>query len=161
VINWEAVGAVAELGGALAVVITLVYLAGQVRESRKATLASVYQERANARGDINLGVALNNPNFHDILFRFQSAFEESGPAAAASSLSAAELFPIRQYYRNLMIRMDNLCFQDRLGLIPDSYRSTVTDGVLAYAPLWEVLKIDLSGELEPRVIAETRSSPAV
>ena len=60
-----------------------------------------------------------------------------------------------------MIRMDNLFFQDRLGLIPDSYQSTITDGVRAYAPLWEVLEIDLSGELEPRVIAETRSTPSV
>lgn len=35
--NWEAVGAIGEVGGAVAVVATLIYLAGQIRQSTQAT----------------------------------------------------------------------------------------------------------------------------
>ena len=38
--NWEAIGAVGEVGGAIAVVATLVYLAAQIRHSAESNLAS-------------------------------------------------------------------------------------------------------------------------
>ena len=38
--NWEAIGAVGEVGGAIAVVATLAYLAAQIRHSSESTLAS-------------------------------------------------------------------------------------------------------------------------
>jgi len=51
--NWEAIGAVGEIIGALAVVITLFYLAVQLREAKRATdrnsditIAATYQSRA-------------------------------------------------------------------------------------------------------------------
>ena len=37
--NWDAIGAMGEIVGALAVCLTLVYLASQIRDSRKTTLA--------------------------------------------------------------------------------------------------------------------------
>ena len=40
--NWEAIGAVGEIGGAAGVIITLVYLAIQVRSSAKATESQVH-----------------------------------------------------------------------------------------------------------------------
>lgn len=40
--NWEAIGAIGEVSGALAVVLTLLYLARQISESRKATIAEIY-----------------------------------------------------------------------------------------------------------------------
>ena len=46
--NWEAIGAIGEISGALAVVLTLLYLARQIQESRKATVAQIYQGRADA-----------------------------------------------------------------------------------------------------------------
>lgn len=41
--NWEAIGAIGELGGAVAVVVTLFYLTAQIRQSTKATRASSRQ----------------------------------------------------------------------------------------------------------------------
>jgi len=38
--NWDAIGAVGEVGGAIAVVATLVYLARQIRHSAEANIAS-------------------------------------------------------------------------------------------------------------------------
>ena len=42
--NWDAIGAIGEIVGAMAVVATLVYLATQIRHSYRATRASTYQE---------------------------------------------------------------------------------------------------------------------
>ena len=47
--NWEAIGAVGEIIGAVAVVITLAYLAVQVRHSREATEANTKSLKAAAR----------------------------------------------------------------------------------------------------------------
>ena len=49
-INWEAVGALAELAGALAVVLTLIYLAVQLRQNSallKASIAASTRESTN------------------------------------------------------------------------------------------------------------------
>ena len=40
--NWEAIGAVAEFVGAIAVVITLIYLRSQLRQNTKALRSSSY-----------------------------------------------------------------------------------------------------------------------
>jgi hypothetical protein len=42
-VNWDAIGAIAELGGALGVIATLVYLAKQIRRSSAAENANAYQ----------------------------------------------------------------------------------------------------------------------
>jgi len=41
--DWEAIGAIGEVGGAVAVVATLIYLAGQLRQNTKALRSSTYQ----------------------------------------------------------------------------------------------------------------------
>ena len=45
--NWEAIGAVGEILGALAVLITLIYLALQVRQNTRATNRTAFQELMN------------------------------------------------------------------------------------------------------------------
>lgn len=44
--NWEAIGAVGEVGGAIAVVATLAYLAKQIQESNRVTNAEAVRSRA-------------------------------------------------------------------------------------------------------------------
>jgi hypothetical protein len=57
--NWDAIGAIAELFGALAVLTTLIYLAVQVKhsrdlleENRNPSMSQVYQDRSRNRIDI-------------------------------------------------------------------------------------------------------------
>lgn len=50
--NWNAVGAIGEVLGALAVLITLVYLALQVRQNTKAMKRTAFQELINYHGTI-------------------------------------------------------------------------------------------------------------
>ncbi|MEJ2239539.1 MAG: hypothetical protein P8X82_14680 [Gemmatimonadales bacterium] len=49
--NWEAVGAIGEIIGAIAVVVTLIYLAVQVHQNTKSVQASTYQLVAEALAD--------------------------------------------------------------------------------------------------------------
>ena len=52
--NWDAVGAVGEIVGAIAVVATLVYLARQLRQNTASVQASAYQTWVGANLQVNL-----------------------------------------------------------------------------------------------------------
>jgi hypothetical protein len=41
--NWEAIGAIGEMGGAIGVIVTLIYLAGQLRQNTKALKSASYE----------------------------------------------------------------------------------------------------------------------
>ena len=58
--NWEAIGAIGELVGAAAVIITLIYLASQVRYAKNATLDQNRLTRSSAIRDIILATANND-----------------------------------------------------------------------------------------------------
>ena len=50
--NWDAIGAIAELLGAVGVIASLVYLAGQIRQSREQTHQNTRALRASTQHDI-------------------------------------------------------------------------------------------------------------
>ena len=55
--NWDAIGAIGELVGALAVVLTLLYLSAQIRQSNRATHSASIQEATTAFNGINAWIA--------------------------------------------------------------------------------------------------------
>ena len=57
--NWEAVGAIGEVTGAVGVITTLLYLSVQVRQSVKATRASMTQQTIDRWIQINLFICEN------------------------------------------------------------------------------------------------------
>jgi hypothetical protein len=59
-LNWEAVGAVGEILGALAVVLTLGYLARQVHFAREAAADANRLNRANGVTEMVLATATNS-----------------------------------------------------------------------------------------------------
>jgi hypothetical protein len=58
--NWEAIGAIGEIVGAAAVIITLIYLASQVRYAKNATLDQNRLTRSSAIREIILSTANND-----------------------------------------------------------------------------------------------------
>ena len=64
--NWEAVGAGAELLGAVAVVVSLLYLATQVRESTRQARRDATRDLAARISDVSLAVA-TYPEIGDLL----------------------------------------------------------------------------------------------
>ncbi|RLA47946.1 MAG: hypothetical protein DRR06_01045 [Gammaproteobacteria bacterium] len=57
--NWEAIGAIGEILGALAVVLTLGYVAVQIRHTRLEAADASRQARADNVIDINIAIGLN------------------------------------------------------------------------------------------------------
>jgi len=64
--NWEAVSAVGEILGAIAVLVTLIYLATQIRQHTLATRAVTNSAYAEAGRELNLAVA-NSPELARVI----------------------------------------------------------------------------------------------
>ena len=140
--NWEAAGAIGEIIGAIAVVATLGYLASQIRQSRKATLAEIYQNRAHSRGANSLAVALNASNFHEIAFRFETSLNEMSAFEAVALLSEQEKYLLSMFHHDLMVRLDNVNFQYQQGFISEEYMDTVRIGLRRFVPIWKALGME-------------------
>ena len=74
--NWEAVGAIAELLGAIAVFLTLAYLALQVRQNANAlrhqndfSAAQIMQARTDTLINVSTTMLSNEQNLCDLKFR--------------------------------------------------------------------------------------------
>lgn len=66
--NWEAISAIGQLVGALAVLITLIYLAVQLRQNTAAVATSTYESTMTGFNDINVVVA-SHPALASLLDR--------------------------------------------------------------------------------------------
>ena len=66
--NWEAIGAIAELLGAVAVIVTLAYLAIQIRQNTRSVTTATYDSVLSAFNDVNT-VVVNNPDVASIFIR--------------------------------------------------------------------------------------------
>ena len=139
--NWEAIGAIAELAGAAAVVLTLVYLAIQVRqntaameENRKVELANNYDRRARTRVELSTLTA-SNPDIAELWLRL----EENGWPEDTSSIDV--LTPLEQ--RRIMslsiaqvINLESNFYQYSLGLVDDSIYERSVGFANRMLPAW-------------------------
>ena len=66
--NWEAISAIGQIVGALAVLITLIYLAVQLRQNTAAVATSTYESTMTGFNDINVVVA-SHPALASLLDR--------------------------------------------------------------------------------------------
>ena len=66
--NWEAIGAIGEILGAIAVLVTLVYLAAQIRQNSRFVKAATYHSTSRARNEFNFAVAMT-PELSALLVR--------------------------------------------------------------------------------------------
>ena len=155
--NWEAIGAIGEILGAIAVVATLSYLATQTRQSRKATLADVYQNRAVHRGASTLQIALNSQNFHEILFRFEEHLKAMSPSDAVAQHTDLEVYLLRMYHSDVMVRMDNVHFQHQQGFLSDDYLETAKRGLRRFVPIWKALELESQFPLDSAKFFESAS----
>lgn len=66
--NWDAIGAVGEIIGALAVIVTLLYLARQVRQNTAAVAATTYDSLLNSFASVN-ALVISDPAVADLFDR--------------------------------------------------------------------------------------------
>ncbi len=67
-VNWEAIGAIGETLGAIAVLVTLMYLAAQIGQNTKSVTTATYDSVMSAITQTNVTVA-SNPDLASILLR--------------------------------------------------------------------------------------------
>ena len=116
-----AIGAIGEIAGALAVVLTLLYLARQIHESRKGTVAQIYQGRADA--------ASRSIGLYPIGARVASSLDFSDADGGFDQLGDEEREQLGNYVFDLMVRLDNLYFQYRQGFVPEDFFENVKQSI--------------------------------
>ena len=99
--NWDAIGALAEMLGALAVIASLLYLASQLRENTRASRFSGYDSYVRAAMDIRKSILENE----DI-----SRIWEVG-LRSPSELNDVEITRLRLLFYNATITMETLHLQ--------------------------------------------------
>ena len=126
--NWEAIGAIGEVGGMLAVVISLIYLGSQLRQNTRALHTSSYQHHADQMGRLNAS-AVENADFAEIFTRAM---------ADADSLNSVERFRVYSHLLNMFHAIETLYRGAQSGAIP--------------MDLWEAERRALRGVLQTSVV---------
>ena len=106
--NWDAVGAIGEIVGASAVVISLVYLAFQIRtQNRESRASSVHQVIDGYRSSIGV---LHEPEMADIWVQAMSDFD---------SLTESQRLRLVVYLTGAIRSFEDAYFQWREGRLED------------------------------------------
>jgi hypothetical protein len=163
-------GAVGELVGAIGVVITLWYLAVQIRqnthsieENKRLALAQTYQMRADALQNM-LVQAAESQHIGPLITKLtQYGYPED--VSALDRLSPDERGRFRQWQIAQQTHWDNMFFQYQQGYLDEEYyQDSFRERVARLAPTWKALGISsgrrsFSEEIE-RLLA-TRAAAAV
>ena len=141
--NWEMVGAVGEVTGSLAVLLTLIYLARQIKqnnhsleENRKYASAQAYQARAETAIDVLRGVDA------ELMAKLGVTTLSEVNVSRISNLDEVSRIRLHQQLQILMIAIDNIAYQQSLGLM--GRVSPIGRAMLKeLLPLWEAMDIQL------------------
>ena len=152
--NWDAVGAVAELVGATGVIASLFYLGTQIRQNTRSVKASSYQAVITNVSE-NSGAIGRDQTAADILFRGQFDFH---------ALSRTEQFQFALLMIGLFRSYENVFYQYRQEMIDESVwegwshsmrRAFWSPGVQVWWPSW---REDCHREFREFLEASTRTS---
>ncbi len=95
-INWEAAGAIGEITGAIAVVLTLFYLSRQIRHSSDVAKVSSYHEAIS-----QIVESAKDPDFH----RFQYKLEIGEPLAPEEQIKSNVLATMFIYSHEILLHL--------------------------------------------------------
>lgn len=144
--NWEAISAIGEMLGATGVILTLVYLALQIRqntksmdESRKVALAATYQARAEMRKQGHDMVA-DSEHLAPIMQKLESV---GWPDAVdgIQTLSADESLRFKEWLQGQVVLGDNVFYQYRLGLLDKEIYDTLELRIGRIGPSFHALEL--------------------
>ena len=133
--NWDAISAVAELGGSFAVHLTLIYLAFQLKQQNKVTRAQIEQQRADSVNQVAAGFTV--PENRALVSKVMLD-RNLGPA----DLSAEELLHLKLVLFPLRANLENTYQQYKSGFISEEIYEDVSKYLCrSYGPL--LLRFDL------------------
>ncbi len=135
-------GSIGEFISGLAVLITLIYLAVQVRQTRKVVMAQAYHSRSEALQDLSMRVAESESLSH-----IQTKLRSSGwpqDTSGFAELSDTEQGQYRAYLGAHVHRMTNLIHQYREGLLSEEYyEEGILGTVVMWMGMWEGAQLSL------------------
>ena len=114
--NWEAIGAIGEIVGAAAVVVTLIYVAVQLRHTTEATQAA---RRATQAASFQAASALDQDFLLTVGKDPATAQLWVAYLTAPETLSADQELQANLLFVSFLRRLENLYFQNRLGTLSD------------------------------------------
>ncbi|MEJ2503508.1 MAG: hypothetical protein P8177_09405 [Gemmatimonadota bacterium] len=122
--NWEAIGAVAEAGGAVAVVLSLLYLSVQIRQNTRAVRGST-AHAVTERQQVELHWS------HEIASIFAKAIE------TPDQLNSAEAWSLSEWLTAAIVMRQNEFRQYRLGLLDeDSWKQAENVILMVLSLTW-------------------------
>jgi len=145
--NLQDWGAIGELLSAIAVVVTLIYLAKQIRlhavsmdEARKLALAQTYQMRSDALQDMVVKAA-DSQHIGPIIVKLTGLGYPTN-VEALRSLSAEERGRFRLWQIAQQTHWDNMFFQYQQGYLDmEYYEDALKERVRRLAPTWRALDL--------------------
>ena len=138
--NWDAIGAIGEIAGALAVILTLFYLAIQVRESTKMN-SSMIREQRTASSQAVIFKAIDLSDLHAKIFKGEKL--TSSEHVKLSMLFRAEF---RGYEAYIHQYQNNLFDEDEWAAMCELIKGRMEDPYVKQ--LWESDKTRFSLKLQ-------------
>ncbi len=130
--NWEAIGAVGEIVGAIAVVITLVYLAAQIRSNTRTTKANASFQATHSWAEVTQSFAELPSD------QFDTALKMLKPDTSGQDLPPEEYERIRYTFRNIFQRLEGQYYLYKYGLLEPGVwevRSAIGRGLVEANPM--------------------------
>jgi len=151
VLEWTAVlGNVGEFIGAIAVVVTLVYLAAQVRLSKLATEANTRQleelRRLNMVENYMRRSERVERGYTDTALSNELSQLSYKAGKDPKSLDEFERNRLRDYLHGHMHRLDSQHFQYQNGMLDEEGYDNLKRVLAHWAPIWQQLGIDVPRE---------------
>jgi hypothetical protein len=105
--NWEATGAVAAIASSVAVIVSLIYLAVQIRQNTRATRASTYQSVVMHGGSM-LRTIMENPELAELMVKATWSEDD---------LTPGELMRFSSFASSVFRYFDSLYYHARRGTL--------------------------------------------
>lgn len=121
--SWEAIGAVGEILGALAVLVSLLYLAVQIRQNTASIKSSTFQNAITSISHVSLNIG-TDPDSAGIMHK---AF--TGDTA---DLTEQERFRVGLLFTAMFRNYENFWFQYRSGVMEEHVWEGVRNAMLGY-----------------------------
>ncbi|MFT7528547.1 MAG: hypothetical protein ACI9LY_003709 [Arenicella sp.] len=104
--NWEAVGEIGEIVGAVAVIVTLAYLAIQIRQNSNLARATIRENRLDSS--------------HKVLFAMSDASEVFVKLRLNEELTPSESLKVEFIFRAMFRDFEGYAYQRHSGFLEDS-----------------------------------------
>ena len=125
--NWEAIGAVGEIGGAIGVIVTLIYLANQLRQNTNALRSSAYESYNQTSN-----------SFWDFLAQHATQLSEVLQHSSLDQLTSEQTYLYMSFAMKIFNSMETTFLHHRAGSLEQDvfegrltgFHSTMTDELL-------------------------------